>query len=103
LPAGSGHTIVLDDGEGDGGARPTEALLAALAACTAMDVCSLLTKKRQKFTAYAVEARGAQQQDYPHVYTWIELVHVSRVQASTTAPSGGRLSCPRRSTAPSAR
>ena len=45
-------------------------------ACTAMDVCSLLTKKRQKFTAYAVEARGAQQRDYPHVYTWIELVHV---------------------------
>ena len=76
LAAGSGHTIVLDDGEGDGGARPTEALLAALAACTAMDVCSLLTKKRQKFTAYAVEARGAQQRDYPHVYTWIELVHV---------------------------
>ncbi len=28
LAAGSGHTIVLDDGEGDGGARPTEALLA---------------------------------------------------------------------------
>lgn len=76
LSTGSGHTIVLDDGESDTGARPTEALLAALASCTAMDVASLLVKKRQPFTGYAVEVRGAQQREYPQVYTWIELVHV---------------------------
>jgi putative redox protein len=41
-----------------------------------MDVVSLLVKKRQPFVAYAVEARGRQQDEYPQVFTWIELVHV---------------------------
>jgi putative redox protein len=76
VATGSGHDVVLDDGEGDAGPRPTEMLLASLVACSAMDVVSLLVKKRQPFTAYRVEARGSQQSDYPQVYTWIELVHV---------------------------
>ena len=76
LATGSGHEMILDDGQGGTGPRPTEALLASLAGCTAMDVVSLLTKKRQPFSAYSVEARGSQQAEYPQVYTWIELVHV---------------------------
>lgn len=76
LSTGSAQTIVLDDGNGNTGPRPTEALLASLVACTAMDVASLLVKKRQPFTAYTVEARGTQHTDYPQVFTWIELVHV---------------------------
>jgi putative redox protein len=76
LSTGSGHELVFDDGVADGGPRPTEALLAALTACTAMDVASLLTKKRQAFTSYRVDAHGTQQTEYPQVYTWIELVHV---------------------------
>ena len=76
LTTGTAHALVLDDGQGDSGPRPTEALLAALAACTAMDVASLLVKKRQAFTAYAVEARGTQRAEYPQVFTWIELLHV---------------------------
>jgi putative redox protein len=76
LSTGSGHALVLDDGVGNTGPRPTEVLLASLVACTAMDVISLLIKKRQPIAQYTVEARGAQQIDYPQVYTWIELVHV---------------------------
>src|SRR5690349_4726009 len=76
VETGSGHAVVLDDGEGDAGPRPTEALLFALVSCTAMDVVSLLVKKRQPFTGYRVEARGSQQSEYPQVYTWIELIHV---------------------------
>lgn len=76
LATGTSHTLVIDDGHGDTGPRPTEALLAALAACAGMDVASLLVKKRQAFTAYAVEARGTQRTEYPQVFTWIELVHV---------------------------
>lgn len=76
LATGSGHTIVLDDGASDAGPRPTEMLLASLVACTAMDVVSLLVKKRQAFTAYSVEGRGTQQTAHPQVYTWIELIHV---------------------------
>ena len=44
---GSGHTLVLDDSARDAGARPAELLGVALAACTAMDVISILRKKRQ--------------------------------------------------------
>ena len=47
---GSGHTIVLDDSARDSGARPAELLGVALAACTAMDVISILRKKRQPVT-----------------------------------------------------
>ena len=35
-----------------------ETLLCALAACTAMDVISILLKKRQKVTGYRVEIEG---------------------------------------------
>ena len=76
LSTGTGHAMVIDDGIGNGGPRPAEALLASLAACAAMDVAALLAKKRQPFTAYAVEARGTQQAGYPQVFTWIELLHV---------------------------
>ena len=73
---GSGHDVTLDDGESDTGPRPTEMLLTSLTTCTAMDIASLLTKKRQVFTAYHVEARALQQEEYPQVFTWIEIVHV---------------------------
>ena len=73
---GSGHEVAMDDGQADSAPRPTETLLAALVACTAMDVVSLLIKKRQRVTTYTVEGKGRQQQEYPHVYTWIEIVHV---------------------------
>jgi putative redox protein len=37
------------------GPTPVEALVSALGACTAMDVISILAKKRQTVTAYKVE------------------------------------------------
>ena len=76
LRTGSGHDIVLDDGAGDMGPRPTETLIAALVGCTAMDVASLLAKKRQVVTSYTIEATADQQDDYPQVFTRIDLTHV---------------------------
>ena len=74
---GSGHTIVMDNAEGDTGARPAEMLLVAQAGCTAMDVVSILRKKRQPFTRYEVRVSGEQRDDpAPHVYERIEIVHV---------------------------
>ena len=35
---GSGHALILDDGNGDTGPRPAELIPLALAGCTAMDV-----------------------------------------------------------------
>jgi len=74
---GSGHTIVMDNAEGDTGPRPAELLLVAQAGCTAMDVVSILRKKRQAVTRYEVRIVGDQRADpSPHVYEHMRIVHV---------------------------
>jgi putative redox protein len=74
---GSGHTIVMDDAESDGGPRPAELLVVAQAGCTAMDVVSILRKKRQAFTRYEVRVTGIQRDDPPpHVFEQMRIVHL---------------------------
>lgn len=86
---GSGHTLVLDNVEGNTGARPAEMLLVAQAGCAAMDVVSILRKKRQPFTRYEAHVTGQQRDDpAPHVYERIEVVHEvtgAGVEASAVA------------------
>lgn len=74
--AASGHSIVLDSGAGDTGMRPSELIPIALAGCSAMDVISILRKKRQLVRHYEVRASGVQQDDPPHAFTRIDVVHV---------------------------
>ncbi len=74
---GSGHTIVMDNAEGDAGPRPAELLVVAQAGCTAMDVVSVLRKKRQLFTSYEVRVAGDQRDDPPpHVFDRMRILHV---------------------------
>jgi len=70
----SGRILAFDDGP-QGGLGPIETVLAALAACSAMDVISIALKKRQPVTTYRIHARGEQRDEYPQVYTRIDLVH----------------------------
>lgn len=72
---GSGHRIDLDATEGDTGARPAELVPLALAGCTAMDVISILRKKRQVIERYEVRASGEQRDEPPAVFTRIDVVH----------------------------
>jgi putative redox protein len=55
----SGQVFTMDaypDSGGQGlGPTPVEALLSSIAACTAMDVISILQKKQQKVTSYKIE------------------------------------------------
>ena len=74
--SGSGHSLVLDDGNGDTGPRPAELIPMALAGCTAMDVISILRKKRQEVTSYEVRAEGVQMDGHPNAFTRIDVVHV---------------------------
>ena len=67
--SGSGHSIVLDDGRGDTGPRPAELIPMALAGCTAMDVITILRKKRQEVTRYEVRAEGIQMEGHPNAFT----------------------------------
>jgi putative redox protein len=71
----SGHEVAFDDRDTDTAPGPTETVVAALAACTAMDVISILQKKRQSVERYEVHARAEQRTEYPQVFTRIDLVH----------------------------
>ncbi len=74
---GSGHDIVMDGTLGDAGPRPAELLLVALGGCTAMDVASILAKKRQEVRAYEVRVTADQRDEpHPHVFGRLEVLHV---------------------------
>jgi putative redox protein len=73
---GSGHTVVMDNGAGNTGARPSELLGVSLAGCTAMDVISILRKKRQEVARYEVRVAGTQVEAHPHNFTRFDIVHV---------------------------
>lgn len=72
----SGHPLDFDDRSSNTGGSPVETVLAGLAACSAMDVISIASKKRQVVTGYVVEASGSQRDEYPQVYTDITVTHV---------------------------
>jgi putative redox protein len=74
--SGSGHAVRMDSADGDSGARPAELLLVALAGCAAMDVITILRKKRQAVRRYEVEVTGDQRPGHPAVFERIEVVHV---------------------------
>jgi len=65
LPLGADPSV---GGENDG-FRPTELLLVGLAGCTAMDVASILSKKRQVVTSFEVKAHGERAPEDPKRFT----------------------------------
>ena len=68
-------TIVMDSGEGQVAPNPVQTLLASIAACEAMDVISLLRKKRQPVTGYEVQMSGERASEHPRRFTSIAIVH----------------------------
>lgn len=73
-----GHVIVMDTDAphgDDAAAGPKETMLAALAGCTAMDVASILRKKRQSAARYEVDVSADSADEHPKVYTDIVVVH----------------------------
>lgn len=75
------RTIVLDSSHGATDANPVQALLASIAACSAMDVIDILRKKRQVVTAYEVHMAGERAQEHPRRFVSIEFVHHFRGRA----------------------
>ena len=60
----SNHALTLDtDHERSCAPSPVELLLVALGSCTAVDVISILKKKREQVSAYRVEVRGERRTD----------------------------------------
>jgi len=73
----SGHAQVMDS-KGDRHAAPTpmEMLLVSVAGCTAVDVISVLHKKRQDVTDYDVEITGERKEDHPRAFIKFHIHHI---------------------------
>jgi putative redox protein len=80
--ATSGHEVVLDSslavGGTNAGFRPMELILLGLAGCTAMDVISLLQKKRQAVGGFEVRVTGTRADEHPRVYTDAHIEYIVR-------------------------
>lgn len=68
----------LDDGGNDLGPSPVEALLSAAAACSGMDVVTILNKKRQCVTDYRLEIEWTRDPpgQYPRPVKSVVIRHV---------------------------
>ena len=71
---GTGRSIGFGDAA-RGFLSPVETVLVALGSCTAMDVISIATKKRQRLASYRIHVRGDQRAEYPQVFTEIDVIH----------------------------
>lgn len=71
--ADSGFSVVLDTDEAVGGTdtgfRPMEFIAMGLAGCTAMDVMSIMKKKRQDVTDFVVKVHADQAPHHPKAFT----------------------------------
>ena len=78
--AATGFTVPLGadpsvGGDNDG-FRPLEMFAIGLAGCTAMDVISILLKKRQNVTDFEVHVQAEQASDHPRVFTDVQIEYI---------------------------
>lgn len=78
--SGVGFTMdaYAEEGQTTQGPTPVEAFLSAIAACTAMDVVSILKKQRQVITDYRLEVNGDREpygSPYPRPFLKLHVRH----------------------------
>ncbi|NQS91415.1 MAG: OsmC family protein, partial [Chloroflexi bacterium] len=88
--ADSGFEVPLDSypevGGDDDGFRPMELMALSLAGCTAMDVISILQKKRQEVADYQVKVETERANQHPKVFTKAVIeYHVAGKEISESA------------------
>jgi len=72
---GTKRTLVYGDEAPTGELSPVETIVVSLAACSAMDVISIATKKRQRIKSYQVHVEASQRDEYPQILTRIDVIH----------------------------
>lgn len=72
VPLGSSPEV----GGDDDGFRPMELLAIGLAGCTAMDVISILQKKKQEVTGFEVQVHAERADEHPRVFTRITIDYI---------------------------
>ena len=58
------------------GFRPMELMALSLAGCTAMDVISILSKKRQQVSAFEVRVHAERADEHPKVFTLVQIEYL---------------------------
>jgi putative redox protein len=71
LPLGADLIV----GGNNDGFRPMELIAIGLAGCTAMDVISILQKKRQEITGFEVRVDAERASEHPKVFTYIKVLY----------------------------
>ncbi len=72
---GTGRDLVYGDHPETNELSPVETIVSSLASCSAMDVISIATKKRQAIERYEVHAVGDQREAYPQILTEVTVTH----------------------------
>ena len=77
----SGFPVQIDAdpslGGMEGGVRPMEMIALGLASCSAMDVLSILQKKRQHVSQFEVKVNAPRSPDYPKVFTSAIITYIA--------------------------
>ena len=72
VPLGASPAV---GGDNDG-FGPMELMAISLAGCTAMDVISILTKKRQNVTGFEVKVHAQRAEEHPKVFTHVVIEYI---------------------------
>lgn len=77
----NGPAILLDSDHPEygthSGPTPMELLLLGLAGCTAMDIISIMAKKRQPMTNLQVKVQAERAETHPQIWTKIHLEYIA--------------------------
>lgn len=68
-----GHSVVLSGSDSQGGVSPSEMLLVALASCTAVDVVTIMEKKRKPLSSLEIVITGDRDPEPPWPYRTIHV------------------------------
>lgn len=78
--AESNHWISIDERVEDGGSGaatgPMELMLLSVASCSAMDVISILKKRRVENLQLEIEVDAERREEYPRIFTNIHLKYI---------------------------
>ncbi len=77
------HSIVMSTTDEGVGMKPSELILVALGACTAVDVVDIMAKKRQPLSFLEISADGEQDPNPPWPYRKIHLTYRLRGKGLT--------------------
>lgn len=77
------HSVVLSTPDDGVGMKPSELLLVALAACTAVDVVEILSKKRTPLSGLEIQVSGEQDADPPWTFRKIHLKYILKGEGLT--------------------